>query len=177
MLAVAFGSGILFVSASSLWTSDLTGSTDEFVEYIGQNPDFSFKKPSSWHVYEILDRSYVRVENLDGRSFKTLPAEIQRQYFKIEVVVLPNPSGLSLSDWVFKQNTTSYPLPRVLSQQSVEVAGQPAVYQIEQFGTLIHPVVFLQKDERIYILNISSRDERFKLATEKFIHNFEFASE
>ena len=117
--------------------------------------------------------SYTRLENLDARQLDTLPTDIQRQYFKIEVVILPV-EGLSLSEWVHKQNTTSYPLPKVLEQHDIKVAGQPAIYQVEQFGTFVHPVVFIKKDEHIYLLNISSGGDEHKPTIDTFLKQFTF---
>lgn len=148
----------------------------EFVQHVNTAQKFSVRYPSSWRAYEIPSMSYVRFENMDADSLNSLPQSERNNYFKIEVVTLPNPNNLPLHDWVQKQNTTSYPLPKVLEQRNIEVAGQSAIYQIEQFGSLIHPAVFIMKDRSVYIINILNDDESHRSTIDDFIKNFQFNS-
>lgn len=165
---------IIFISTISL-SNKAFGEipTSEFDSYQKENSQYNFKYPPTWKIKEIPTMAYLRVENMDSDTLNSLPKEARKDYFKIEVVTLPS-KGLSLNDWVQKQNTTSYPLPKVIEQKNIEVAGQPAIYQIEQFGSFMHPAVFIKKGENIYILNISSMDEKFKEQVEEFINNFQF---
>lgn len=143
--------------------------------YSRDNTTYSFKHPDTWRVNEIPSMSYVRVENIDARTLDTLSRDVRDQYFKIEVVTLPR-NGLSLNDWVEKQNTTSYPLPTVLEQKNIEVAGQPAIYQVEQFDSFVHPAVFVEKGDNVYIINISSNEGKYRTTVEEFIKGFSFNS-
>ncbi len=152
-------------------------SADERVEFRKTNYNFTFQYSPQWNVYEIPGMSYLRVENFDIRALDALPFEQRRErskdYFKLEIVVLPS-EGLSLSEWVQNQNNSSVPLPKVLEQTNTEVAGYPAIYQIEQFGSLIHPVIFVLKDEHIYLFNLSGTYESFKPFADEIIESFQF---
>jgi hypothetical protein len=138
-----------------------------------KNPKFAFRYPSDWHTYEVPSISYVRVENIDSRTLKFLTNSEREKYFKIEVVVLPS-GGLSLNKWVEKQNTTSPPLPKILEQKEIEVAGHPAIYQLEQFGTHVSPAIFVAREDHVYIINPSSNKPEFREAISTFLANFAF---
>lgn len=140
--------------------------------FTGIDTGYTFQRPEGWNVYRIPGMSYERVENIDARTWDTLSQEQRQNYFKIEIVVLPR-NGLSLHEWIAKQNTY-YPRPKVLEQKAMKVAGQFAVYQLEQFGSLVHPVIFIQKDDKIYLLNISNTYEKFQDKIDEFIENFKF---
>lgn len=172
LLVFGFGSQATVASIDPISKVDLTGATDQLVSYNSQNIDYAFKYPSTWNVYEIPGMSYLRVENIDARKLGQYSKNIQNQYFKIEVIKLSS-DGLSLKDWVNRQNTTSYPLPKVISQENIEVAGYPAIYQIEQFGSLVHPAIFVSKGDSVYILNILSSDAKYDQVVEEIINNFE----
>lgn len=142
------------------------------VLYTDTRLGYSFKRPAEWRVYQVPSMSYARLENANAAQWDSLSDTQRSNYFKIEVVVLPR-NGFSLQEWVRRQNTTE-PRPNVLEQKDIEVAGYPALYQLEQFGSLVHPAVFIQKDDKIYILNISGTYGRFQKEIEDFITNFEF---
>lgn len=154
---------------------DLTGANSPLVTYNDEKLGYTLTKPASWNVHTIPSMAYMRIENLDPNSLSSLPIEVARQYFKIEVVVLPA-DGLSLNDWVDRQNTTSYPLPKIVAQTPTVVGGEVAVYQFEQFGSFVHPVVFIKKNDQIYLINISSNSNVFKAVTDAFLKNFSFNS-
>lgn len=150
--------------------------TEPFVQYTNHTGKYTTHYPREWRAYEIPSMSYVRFENIDADSLNSLSPSERNNYFKIEVVTLPNQNNLSINEWVEKQNTTSYPLPKVLEQRDIEVAGLPAIYQVEQFGSLIHPAVFILKDQSIYIINIFPTYESHKEVVDDFIKNFQFNS-
>lgn len=174
-LCVAVG-GVLFSAAKSnayFWSDELIGKNVELVSYENAEGSYTFKHPALWNVYAVSSMSYMRLENLEAQSLESQPKDIQRQYFKIEMVKL-SAKGLPLDEWVTRQNTTSYPLPKVVEQRNIEVDGHPAIYQVEQFGSFVHPVIFIEKGNFVYILNISSAADVFEPLIKEFIENFSF---
>lgn len=134
--------------------------------------DYTFAVPEGWDVYQIPSMSYQRVESFDARR---ITEENSGDYVKIEIVALPA-NGLSLEAWVQRQNTESYPLPTVLEQKQVEVAGEPALYQLEQFGSSVSQAYFILKGDRVYLIIPSSADERFSATIRAFVASFAFTS-
>lgn len=143
--------------------------------YASERFGYELTYPKGWKVYEIPDMSYVRFENIDAHTLDSLSKAKQSEYFKIEVVVLPA-HNLPLDEWVDRQNTTSYPIPKVLEQETIDVAGYKGMYQMEQFGSMVHPVVFVLKDDRIYLFNISPNYKSYELEIEAFLRDFKFNS-
>ena len=148
----------------------------DFTIYNSVTQNYSFHHPASWQVYDRPDNlfPYLRIENFDSRGARSQKKGEDQQYFKIEVVTLPNDKNLVLSEWIKELVTTSHPLPEVVEQKSIQVAGLPAIYQLERVGSFVHPVVYVQKNENVYLINILNSDSKFKIIVDNFLESFSF---
>jgi len=172
-LSIASIGGALKV-AFALSDSNLTREeASNTMTFNGYSEKYTFHYPDTWNVHETPNMSYVRLENINVRELNLLSKGERNQYFKIEVVELPA-NGLSLDEWVERQNIRSYWLSKILEKANLEISGHPAIYQLEQFGSLISPVFFIKKGGYVYIINPSNNDESHKPVIDDFLKSFKF---
>lgn len=163
-----------FVNDSHQESQNAFEDTLELNEFAHAKYAYATKYPKAWNMHDIPSMSYTRFEN------KVISSDLHdhadaSDYFKIEVVVLPR-NGMFLDEWVRNQNTTSYPLPEVHEQQVIEVDGNKAIYQIEQFGNLVKPAIFIEKGEYVYIINPSNNKRENKAVLNLFLRDFKFTN-
>ena len=178
LLLLVVGSLLFSVTRAEFLSTEETQSEqgmipNETLAIYDRKEQYVFRYPSNWHIYEIPSMSYVRVENRDARTLGFLSNSENKQYFKIEVVTLPA-QGLSLDEWVKRQNETSHPLPNVLERKEIRVTGHPAIYQLERFGAHVSPAIFVANEDLIYIINPSSNKPEFEGIISIFLDNFVF---
>lgn len=181
-----FGFTFLIASASSLIISpELMTKTVEEVTDFGIETDkhssskanISFSYPKGWEMQDRVINSipYIRVEKTDARGFGIHSP--RHDHMKMEILAFPN-NGLSLNEWVDKQNQRSQPGQIILERKEIEVAGERAIYQLEEYTDYKHvsPAVFVAKGDKVYIINFSNNNVENEKIINGFIASFKFDS-
>lgn len=181
-----FGLSFLIASASILIISPelMTKTMDEAMDFgvetdihSSSKADISFSYPKGWEIQEHIINSipYIRVEKTEARGFGIHSP--RRDHMKVEILVFPN-NGLSLDEWVDKQNQRSQPGQIIIERKEIEVSGERGIYQLEEYTNYKHisPAVFVAKEDKVYIINFSNnRVENGKIIN-GLIASFKFNS-
>lgn len=142
--------------------------------------EFSFQYPKNWVIQDQSSReyfSYVALANYDPNALVGNP-HATGNFFKIEIVKLPNSDNLTLEEWVndFIKKSEQDFKPTILEKQPATFSNQEAIFHLERIEQTqsIHPVIYVRRGNDIYLFNVSALSEEFEPIFEKFSESFSF---
>lgn len=142
-----------------------------------QNREILFRYPANWFVNDFPEdvNSFVltTVANYDLDVLITTPHP-SGNYYKIEIVKLPNQDRLSLTSWVDQFIKNSPTGPVVVYQKFLTIDGLEAIYNLEQAWGVIHPAIYISRGDFIYIINSAPVISEFESVFDEIINSFKF---
>lgn len=175
LIAVFFLFSLTFLVALA---SDSTIPEHQEVEttnYASSVSNISFSYPKDWDIQDRFINSvpYTRIEKVSARGLENHSS--QEGYLKIEILAFSN-EGLSLNTWIEKQNQRSQPGQNILERKEIEIDGEKAVYQLEEYTNYNHisQAVFVAKNNKVYIINFSNNRKENRATIDDFLASFHF---
>ena len=147
---------------------------DEYVTHTSK--EFSFEYPKRWFVYDYSNTEpfpIVQLTNYEIDVFVESP-HAQGNYFKLEIVKLPNEKNLSLEKWIDDFMKSQESQPELEERKSFPVGNVQAIWQDEIVQGINHPVVYLSKDNSVYLFNFGTLLPDFSEELDRFLKSFQF---
>lgn len=176
MLGLAvIGGGIYFLSKDNNATSQLD-VPGNFTTY--ETEEYSFVYPPNWFVRYNPNTgigSLTQIANFDPNVLINSPYA-REGYFKIEIARLDNPKLLPLDAWIseYIEIISDIDEVTIIDSENLIVDDYDAIRTIQSVRSAVHPVVYIAKDNFVYLIGTSTLTPEFEIVFDKLISSFKF---
>lgn len=140
---------------------------------------YSIRHPADWLVnpyqpsVDPSTSNYVSLYNYQPPEVGT-QEPLPPDQLKIEIVVLPNPKGLTLDAWVNDLYGQSPSEENIISSSSIDVNGVAGIKQVISVGRFEFFIVFFAKGQNVYVINGPQTNSSLLDIYEQMLNSFRF---
>lgn len=148
---------------------------DELVSYVPASKEYSFNYPKNWFINDVSNypnNSYIAITNYDVSLLP--PHGGPSDFFKIEVYRLANENHLSLKDWIENLAKESPTGSSIIDEKESVIDGEKALLVTQTVGGEPRQIIYIQKEDFIYLIQGGSRDQQFQNFFDTFLQSFHF---